>query len=1075
MTREEEEALIRSYDEKLFGGMKFYTPAQPASEEIVSITASFGWKGSKPEDGEVYILAGECSVSQGSDRVSAPRGVVWIRRKEKVAGLNENQIFVYLEKDSSNTPLGIEINSVFADALANDRSWFGVFRTLKNVDLHIASPGTNQLEPDRIFLKADQMRIRYFQSIDHRGNSNSKDLSGTANQSIVKGAVDSGRLGDRSITIPQTSRLTESVINTGSSNSTVTFRKIRFYPRHGSGCGTKIDTDPLDPSKKIITLDQGVTLVIEGASYKGKELGALGSKSDILDISADSAVIWTSGINDNQVESSEEIRQAGDADMELYLSGDIVFREGERILYAKSMYYDVKHRIGLIRDTEAVIPVPDRPGGYFRVKADEIEQYTPNSILAKNSWFTTSTMGDPSYRLQSGQIRAESRETPLFNAETRQPVIDPATGLQETKAEQFLISEDNSVKLGAVPIFYWPWMAMDTRDQSLYLRNVKLGNDSIFGTQIRTVWNPYQILNMSKYRPEGTDWDLNFDYLSDRGFGHGTSFLYNREDLWGCPTRAIGMANYYGISDKGTDNLGLERRSVPFKNSYRYRVLWKHRQIVYLPTWLGCFGNDWLITGQVGSSADRNFIPQYFEQEWYNNNNPETSVNMKKTIDNSSFSLGGSFRLNDFYTQTSTLPQAEHYWLGKSLLNNNINWYEHTRLSYSQFRTTTVPYATEDKNLFRFLDWELADDSLSNSPYSDQTKTLSADSFNFSTRHEIDAPLQAGPIKVTPYALGEYAFWGTGAAETDINRFYGRGGVRLNLPLWKVDSDVSSDTFYLNGLAHKTNFVVDASWSETNVDFNRLILYDPLDDWQIEEFRRRYSVTTYGGAIPLKYDERYYALRQGALAGSVAGSNTEIADDLKLVRMEWQNRWQTKRGPVGKRHTIDWITFDAGMNFYPDKKMNFDDYTGLTDYNFSWLVGDRFSVLSSGIYDFFGTGQRVTRLGVMARRPWLGNVYVGVDRYGGPLNNTYLNASFDYRMSEKYAVNFGTSYDLSLGENVGQNLGISRVGESFIFTLSGNINTSKNNWGLSLSVLPVFMVNQKRVEEGDLNFKNALD
>ncbi len=1075
MTPEQEEALMKAYDEKLFGQMKFFTPARAASDQTISVTSSFGWKGSKPEDGEVYILAGDCQIVQGTDRVTGPKGVVWIRRKGKITGLNENQLFVYLEKESSKTALGIELNSVFVDALTNDQGWFGIFRSSNEINLHIASPGTGQLDPDKIFLRADLMRARYFQNASSQSPFKTEStVKGTGNRTVPTGSDQTAGFGQKSVRIQQTGRLTESVVGDSPfQSSSASFRKIRFYSRHETGSGIKFETDPLDAGKKILTIDHGVTLVIEGASINGKDLPSLGGQSDIIDISADSAVIWTSGITN--ISAGEEIQQSNEVDMEIFLSGDIVFREGERVLYAKNMYYDVKHRIGLIRNTEAVIPIPDRPGGFLRVKADEIEQYTPNSILAKKSWVTTSMMGEPGYRLQSGQIRAETRQTPLFDFETRQPVIDPETGRQKTKSEQFLIAEDNSVDIGPVPVFYWPWMAMDTRDRSLYLRNLQVGNDSVFGAQVRTTWNPYQILNMSDCRPEGTDWDLNLDYLSKRGLGHGMSFLYNREDLFGYRTPAIGMANFYGISDSGTDNLGLDRRSVPFEHSYRYRALWKHRQIVYLPTCLGSFGNDWVLSGQLGTSSDRNFIPQYFEQEWYDNPNPETNIGMKKTIDNSSFSLSASFRLDDFYTQTSTLPKAEHYWLGKSLLCNNINWYEHTKLSYSQFRTTTAPYATEDKNMFRYLDWELASDSGSNSPYSDETKTLDANSFNFSTRHELDAPIQAGPLKVTPYVLGEYAFWGTGYTENDINRVYGRGGLRLNLPVWKVDSEVSNETFYLNGLAHKMNFAIDASWSDTNVDFDKLILYDAMDDWQIEEFRRRYSVTTYGGAIPVKYDERFYALRQGQLAGSVTSPNTEIADRLKLVRFEWQNRWQTKRGPVGKRHTIDWISFDAGLNVYPDKEMNYDENFGLADYNFSWLVGDRFSVLSSGIYDFFGTGQRVTRFGVMARRPWLGNIYVGVDRYGGPLDNTYLNASLDYRLSEKYAINFGTSYDVSLGENVGQNLGISRIGESFIFTLNGNINTSKDNWGVSLSVIPVFMVNPKRVEEGNLNFQNAFN
>ncbi|MDO5566045.1 MAG: hypothetical protein Q4G59_05265, partial [Planctomycetia bacterium] len=396
----------------------------------------------------------------------------------------------------------------------------------------------------------------------------------------------------------------------------------------------------------------------------------------------------------------------------------------------------------------------------------------------------------------------------------------------------------------------------------------------------------------------------------------------------------------------------------------------------------------------------------------------------------------------------------------------------------NQFKTTESPYAAEDKELFRYLDWELASDSESNSPYSDKTRTLRSDSFNFSTRHELDVPLEAGPFKVTPYGLGDFSFWGRGSEEKNISRLYGRGGVRLNLPVWNVNTDVDNRTFYLNGLAHKMNFAIDASYSDANKTLDQLVLYDQLDDWQVDDFRRRYSVTTFGGSgydgfedsIPLRFDERYYALRHGQLGGAVGSPSSEIADDLTLVRFEWLNRWQTKRGPVGKRHTIDWITFNTGVNFYPKKEQNFDEYVGLVDYDLRWHVGDRFSVLSSGLYDFFNQGQKITRFGVMSKRPSVSSLYVGVDRLYGPIDSTYLNAAINYRMSQKWATTFSTSYDISESENVGQTVKVSRIGESFIFTLSGNINASKNNWGVSVSMIPVFLLDKNKVEEGVLDY-----
>ena len=275
-------------------------------------------------------------------------------------------------------------------------------------------------------------------------------------------------------------------------------------------------------------------------------------------------------------------------------------------------------------------------------------------------------------------------------------------------------------------------------------------------------------------------------------------------------------------------------------------------------------------------------------------------------------------------------------------------------------RTADWPY-TPNQDLFRYLDWELPD-SLNN--YGPDALTLKKESFVFSTRHEIDLPLQAGPIKATPYALGEYGFWGRRVDDKDISRVYGQLGLRLNLPIWKVNSGIESKTWYVNGLAHKMNFIVDASYTDSSKNYDDLVLYDQIDDFQIEDFRRRYSVTTFAGqgagysdSIPLRFDERYYAIRSGLLAGNVSSPSTELVDDLTLVRLGWNNRWQTKRGPEGARRVVDWITFNAGLNLYPKNEQNFGKVPGFLDFDGVWQVGDRFAALASGI----GVGEPVKR------------------------------------------------------------------------------------------------------------------
>lgn len=1067
----EEKALAARLEERTFGDAKILAPKTVASSEPIAISAEFGWKGEDDELGEVYVLHGDCRVSQGADLVSAPSAVVW----RSFAADGSARLLVYLEQDAER-PLRVETSSTFVEAKAKGDSWFGTFRTVGGIDLRIATPGEGQLAPEEIYFRAKETVRAEAPNAwngENSGNSQNSESNAQDEQSAVEektrnAAQRDGEIGvgwsetgeGELIEVPETARVKEYFEKTKLVEKAPK-RRFQIYQRYDRATDVKLRPNSSESAdgdgKDVWLISNGFTIVVQGVDDSGAPMG------DAIELSADQATIWAVGLQNVDFGNAASKITPADLDLELYLDGDVVFRQGDNVIYAQKMYYDVKNLVGIILDAEMVARVPETNDGYLRVSAEKIAQRGPDALLATNAWVSTSAMGEPTYRLSAKSLVAETRRTPLYDVATGRRAVDPKTGKPATRQETYVVAEDNLVSVGSVPVFYWPWMAMDIKERSFYLRNIKFGNDSIFGTQVRTIWNPYQLLGLAEMKPEGTEWDLELDYLSDRGFGHGTTFVYNRDSLFGWDTRAVGAFNFYGISDKGLDNLGLDRRSVPFPHNYRYRALWKHRQ--ELGT-LGCLGDGWLLTAQAGTSSDRNFIPQYFENEWQTNSNPETRFELKNTYNNQSFGITGAIRTNDFYTQTNWLPRLDHYWLGESLFGSNLVWYEHTSLGYGQFKTTDIPYATEDKNLFRYLDWELAADSTSNSPYSSGTRTLSADGLVFTSRHEIDAPFQLGPVKATPYALGEYGFWSQGVSESDVGRLYGRLGVRLNLPVWKVDSNVESRTWYLNGLAHKMNFVVDASVSDADRNYDDLVLYDQIDDWQVQEFRRRYAVTTFDGSIPLRFDERYYAIRQGLLGGNVTSPSPELADDLQLVRLGWNNRWQTKRGPAGNRRVVDWIKFDAGLNLYPKDEENFGEIPGLLDYDASWLVGDRFAVLSSGLYDVWGTGQKITRVGFQRRRPGLSSVYLGVDRLYGPIDSTYLNLALAYRTSEKWGLGFNASYDLSEGRNVGQNLTVSRVGESFVVTVEASRNESQDNWGLNLSIEPVFLFDLNKGDEG---------
>ena len=814
-------------------------------------------------------------------------------------------------------------------------------------------------------------------------------------------------------------------------------RRIRVYTRSEVGVQFEWRRDPRS-NRWIAVIEQGVNLIVEGLQEVESvaaglsQIGAPPSELSLIDISTDRLVIWTSGIEEPDLSGERPLPD--DVPLEIYMEGDIVFREGERVVYADQMYYDVNNRIGIVLDAELLTPVPDYEG-LLRIKSEVLQQVGRDRFVARNSFITSSRMGRPGYRIQTADAYLEDRQWPAVDPWSGMPALDPFTGEPLLEHQRLATGRNNFLYLGELPVFYWPFLATDLKEPSFYIRRARLKNDSVFGTQALTDWDAYELLGIRR-RPEGTDWDISFDYLSDRGFGHGTTFTYGRPDFLGIPGPSSGLLDFWGIQDEGVDNLGRLRRNVLPEKDYRWRLFWRHRQL--LP-------NHFQLSAEAGWISDRNFLEQYYEREWDELKDQTTGVELKRSLDNTSWSITADYRVNKFFTQTDWLPRADHYWLGQPLFGDLFTWYEHSNVGYAQFGTARVP--EDPAAIFTYLPWET----------SPLATPLGVRGERVATRQEIDLPLVLGPVKVVPYALGEFAHWGEDRRGNDLQRFYGQTGVRASVPIWKVNPSVQSDLLNVHGLAHKVVFDVDFAWSDANRNLDELPLYDPLDDDSIEAFRRRFTTTTFGGAIPARFDERFYALRSG-LAGWVTSPSTEIADDFLALRFGVRQRWQTKRGMPGRRRIIDWIELDTHAVVFPEENRdNFGRALGLVDYDFRWHVGDRLTLLSQGGFDFFDDGQQVVTLGGFLTRPPRGSLYAGIHLLEGPFSSSVLSLAYSYRMSDKWVSSFGTSVDLGDEGNIGQRFAVTRVGESLLFSAGLNVDASRDNVGFNLAIEPRFL------------------
>src|SRR5262249_37853366 len=153
---------------------------------------------------------------------------------------------------------------------------------------------------------------------------------------------------------------------------------------------------------------------------------------------------------------------------------------------------------------------------------------------------------------------------------------------------------------------------------------------------------------------------------------------------------------------------------------------------------------------------------------------------------------------------------------------------------YAQMKTLEPPTDPTQAAIWGVLPWEGNPNSIHEGD-------------RLATRHELDLPFALGVFKFDPYVVGELAHWGENLNFTDQSRAYGAGGIRASGPMWTVNPAIESTLFNVHGLAHKVVFEADVSYAQATTPMTTLPLYDPLDDNDIEAFRRMFPFFDFGG------------------------------------------------------------------------------------------------------------------------------------------------------------------------------------------------------------------------------------
>lgn len=791
-------------------------------------------------------------------------------------------------------------------------------------------------------------------------------------------------------------------------------QSIEFMPR-GPSTPTRIQTSPQPQTGETAVVARG------GATVLVRDVQAVlgdGSAMDLgtISLSAETIVGWLPALS-GMLSGDTTLAQA---EGELYLEGDIVFRQGERVIYADRMYYNIAGQYGTILNAEAITPVPEYDG-FVRLKADVLQQVSQGQFVGFGAAVTSSRIGVPRYWLQSEQVTFR---------DTKVNRLDPITGAPFVDSAKSVTSSGNLVYIAGFPVLYWPVFSSNLEKSNFYLTGLKIKNDSIFGNQVLADFDMFQLLGFEA-APEGIDWTLSTDYLSERGPALGTKVAYSVPGALGIPGPIVGFFDAWAISDEGLDTLGSDRRGLVPEEDIRGRALLRHRH--FLPY-------DFELIAEVGLLSDRNFLEQYLENEWDHDKDHDTELRLRKYYLNNLFDLHAAVRVNDFYTETNRLPQFDHYNIGSAWLGGRVNWSAHNQVGYSKLEVADAPTNPTEAAKFTTLPGEFDREGL---------KAV--------TRQELAAPFTAGIFKVVPFVSGEAGYWGEAADGQELTRLLGQAGVRGSLPAWALYPTVESGLLNVRGLAHKAELRGEIFYADSNTNLDELPLYDPLDDDAQEQFRRRFIFNTFGGPpLPAQFDPRTYAFRQG-IQRYVTSPSTEIADDLLQGRVGVHHRLQTKRGLPGRERIVDLVRFDVEtLLFFNEDQDNFGETLGPTRYDFRYHLGDRVALLSDGYFDFFDEGLQSVSAGVTSSRPGLGDVYLGILSLEGPISSTVLMGQLDYRLNEKWIASAGATFDLGDIGNVGQQFALTRIGESMLIQAGVTVDAGRDNVGFQFMVEPRF-------------------
>ena len=202
------------------------------------------------------------------------------------------------------------------------------------------------------------------------------------------------------------------------------------------------------------------------------------------------------------------------------------------------------------------------------------------------------------------------------------------------------------------------------------------------------------------------------------------------------------------------------------------------------------------------------------------------------------------------------------------------------------------------------------------------------------------------------------------------------------------------------------------------------------------------------------FDPQTFAIRQ------LVDDRIDTLDTIEVLQMDIRQRLQTKRGYPGNQHDVDWMTLDLSGSWFPDAdRDNFGADFAFLQYDYTWNVGDRTALVSTGWVDPIDNGVRMYSVGAFINRPDRTTFYLGY-RNIDLLQSKLVTASVGYVFSPKYAGSASVNYDFGTTyHNTTSSVVLTRMGSDLQLSVGFSYNALTNTVGFVFEIVPNLLPN----------------